>query len=349
MTSTIRKAASSPQKMEQNQMRFYFHMHLNSLGKGKEHISVTDEWETDKIVGEGAYGIVLSLRHKQTHTPGSMILKISPFIDLKMKYDPSQADAFFKEILYLNHLFQNEYLMIPPTIYNQQTKPQPIVPQLYAASVNFNPSNRCVQGLQVMEQFDGTMTQLGETQAVRLGKPNGVFVFYDYQIFNMIQLSHILDSCDIVHGDLKPRNIVYRENGRILKLIDCAFMGYSWFYNHNDEKHKQQQENIFYRPQIGFPGLPFRELVNRQHPTNPPAFPSHLWRILNRLQLYFALMVHRKTWIIKTTENSNDDKNESCEQITILEILKWIKLSQKEITEFLNLYQQKSTFLTPKS
>jgi hypothetical protein len=333
------------------QMRFNFHLHIHSLvtsfGSSSKktggnppvnarspEFQVTVDSETYALIGEGGYGIVLALRDIKTKQSLRRILKISPFIDVKLRYDSGQADAFYKEVLFSRAL---KTVMVPPIKGSTNTTPHCIVPKLYSYRVSQNTT--CSYGCQVMQQLDGTMRQLGLSQAEKFGITDGSFAFTTFQFRKMGQLLKILKSILYVHGDFKLGNIVETDNGQIMMVIDHAFGGWAWYYlpelmpSEYKSKSADVKANPFYRPQIGYPDLPFADKANQLNPKNPPNFPKHLWQYLNQCQLYFSLNVTRHTYLI-------EDDNKTCKLIPSEVILMFLELPQEHCLEFQALYNK---------
>lgn len=163
-----------------------------------------------------------------------------------------------------------------------------------------------MQGIQIMEQFEGTVTDLGLIQAKRFRLKRAVALTAQ-QICSVVGCVHAYDRVKIVHGDLKRRNLLYSRKGQDIRGGDHGFTG---FLMTAIETHRLRKANPnksisappLTHPKIGYP----REMGKWVH-----RFPTHLWEYLNRWQMYFdfvyvlapctfryAACSHSRMWMI---------------------------------------------------
>jgi hypothetical protein len=365
----------------------------HSLPKGKEHISqkqqerkqqslvINEDKETDVIVGHGGYGTVWSLRSRKTKEPLPEVLKISSFVNRDGTFDEEQFIVYEKEIEFLK-LLQNITLPFTTVLNNEDknnnntdenkstaspttTIHYSIVPKLIDSWTNTSLSTGFQQGCQIMEKLDGNLTDLGLSQARMFHLEEGSFLFTPIQFRKVSEIPELLDSNDLIHGDLKPRNLVYLNGGHILKIIDGGFWGRISHYkakakakakesalsgassiSSNSIERKDKETQLSKRDtlkkvmkenaQIGYPDLPFCNAMDRRNPKNPPSFPLHLWPYLNKCQLCFAFTVNRKTYLLR--------ENSKCELLPWEVVLMLFKLPTEYFYEFLALYDPRSSF-----
>jgi serine/threonine protein kinase len=300
---------------------FHVHFHLHSKQINKQNNSNQLEStlrEPYRFIGKGGYGAVYQVRHSQTKRPLPEVLKIS------YCYDKETLDAFHKEVFYLEEL-QN--ITVPPIPGLSNQVPHTLAPRIFHSSVSTK--QHVSHGYQIMEKLDTNMTQLGILQAKNYGLDDKCFAFTTEQFLNLLWIPLILDSIDFIHGDLKPRNICQTMQGKIQKVIDLAFGGKSDFYKVNQSDKSSQR--LYDRPQLGYPSLRFRKKKDRMNPKNPPSFPPHLWKFLNRCQIYYSLVIKRQTYLIR-----NGTKR--CELIPGELILDHLNLPSLYVVQFLNLF-----------
>lgn len=159
---------------------------------------------------------------------------------------------------------------------------QPLVPELFS----HNTSGK--HATQIIEQFDGSLTHIGLAQAQLFDNIRGGGVAFTVkQMVQQSQLLDVLDHKQLVHGDLKRRNILVL--GDVLALGDWSFAG---ALASKLRPNQIPDPDDYLCPEVGFPDLPLH-LVQDKH-----ALPHCIWNYLNRLQLYLDSAHNRSTYLI---------------------------------------------------
>jgi serine/threonine protein kinase len=139
--------------------------------------------EFDQKLGEGSHGQVWSLKNAvDPQESKRWVVKLSKF------YSERSRDTFRRECYFLEYLRKHR-----------------LVPLLLHSRIEHG------FGIQIIQRFDGTLKSLGRKQAIE-GKIKGKksLVFTSKQFAQMVRLTTTLDSLQIVHGDTKPANILFR-------------------------------------------------------------------------------------------------------------------------------------------
>ena len=224
--------------------------------------ALASELMTVQVIGRGDYGAVWSSGLNPSTGGGGhgWIVKVS-----NLDRCDERIDGYHREVYFLKRL--------------QGTS---LVPQLARAEM-------CQQqGIQVMEQFEGSFQDLGAQQAKLFKLPANEVALTEEQIYAVVDLVLAFDRHKIVHGDLKRGNILQRDKARKVVLADFGFSGTSG--------------SSPYEPLIGFTrhyGCPAQVKVesNGKRVLKVP-IPAHLLPFMNRWQIYSDFVGGRLTWII---------------------------------------------------
>jgi len=308
-------------------------------------VNVNAACELYKCLGEGTYGQVYAMRDKETKQPSGRILKISMLLGQR------EIDSFVREVLYLQELQDQAWRK------SEADEWRPLVPKLYTSKTHTLRRPNCpliLEGHQTMEQMDGTVTELGLSQA-RPFNIRGV-AYTSQQFQEMITLTLLLDQMQIVHGDLKRKNLLYKRRndttqGKIsssenyddivMVLSDFGFTGMLPSLSLSSSTLSKEME-LLLKPRVGFPDLPMinkkpkkgkKDLKQQDGNSTKNILPTHLWPYLNRWQMYFDFVYNRATYLI-------DEKN-TPKKVSLLP--KWVirhmfEIPEKILDEFLSLY-----------
>lgn len=218
-----------------------------------------------RTIGVGSYGQVMSVPSHPRR-----VLKIC-----RLK-DTDERCNFARETHFLQAMQSLQYL--DPVIKDYRR----VVPRLYDVAI----LDREMSGLHLMERMVASIHDLGCQQAQEYGLPKHELAYTWEQLCQIRRLVLALDAKGIVHGDLKRRNILYRdeEDGQVsMAVSDFGFSGYA------------ERANGFYRkwpPRIGYPVT-----MKTPNPTRG-RLPSWLTGYLNRWHMYYDLLVPRSVYLI---------------------------------------------------
>jgi hypothetical protein len=112
------------------------------------------------------------------------------------------------------------------------------------------------------------------------------------QVASIVAVTHAYDRIEIVHCDLKRRNLLHKQ-GYDIRVGDHGFTGFlKTALEYGKLYPGKRLTNVpITHPKIGYP----RELGKWSH-----RFPTHLWVYLNRWQMYFDFVYNRKTFVFET-------------------------------------------------
>jgi serine/threonine protein kinase len=190
-----------------------------------------------------------------------------------------------------------------------------------------------------MERVGGNISDLMCDQYYRWIDPHRTtsdrrFALTQLQWSRILEVLNRLDALQLIHGDLKPRNLLYMDLTSSqspmdweLRLCDFAFSG--WVERSRPES--RQKGHSFGEPQNGFPNAPFRDRKNNKSLFHPPGYTYEMWASLNRLQWLYAMGVARPSWMISDTGH--------VEPLTVDALTDRLGLSSSLVQSYLALYQ----------
>lgn len=211
------------------------------------------------LLGHGSYGNVWALdKIPDYHHSDEKMVDSNPKSSYILKVSnvgkPKLLDTFRREVHFLNSL--------------KQTK---LVPVLHDVEITNG------KGIQIMERFDGTMKDLGRRQAFEGKLESKSLSFTTQQLNDMVGLAETLDNMGIIHGDFKITNLLYKDNGNVMKISDFGFSG--------------TLDGKPYSPLIGFfrrygCSAQYDELPENKGFVLKSPYPEKIYSFANRSQLY---------------------------------------------------------------